>query len=61
MSLKEEDAWMQSMPDFMTPSGMLFYSVIVYIIVMIHHCVRRRTVENYIGKTMHQSMDKARQ
>lgn len=36
--------WMEYMPDFMSPFGMIFYSLIVYILVMLHRVMRKKTV-----------------
>lgn len=38
---------------------MVFYSVIAYIMVMIHTISKRRTVENYVDKTLKQSIQKS--
>lgn len=49
---------MNYLPDFMSPFGMIFYSIIVYILVMIHHATRKRTVEKYVDKTLRENMQK---
>lgn len=51
--------WMNYLPDFMSPLGMLFYSLIVYIIVILHACMRKRTVEKYVDKSLRDSIQKS--
>lgn len=51
--------WIDYLPDFMTPFGMIFYSFIVYILIVIHSMTRRRTVEKYVDKTLRQNMQKS--
>ena len=48
--------WMDYFPDFMSPLGMIFYSFIVYIIVIIHGIIRKRTVEKYVDKSLRDSI-----
>lgn len=47
---------MNYLPDFMSPLGMLFYSLIVYILVIVHSCMRKRTVEKYVEKSLRDSI-----
>lgn len=54
-----QSSWIDYFPDLMTPWGMVFYSVIAYIMVMIHTISKRRTVENYVDKTLKQSIQKS--
>ena len=46
------------MPDFMSPGGMIFYSFIVFVLISIHNAVKRRTVEQYVDKSLRQNMQK---
>ena len=50
---------MDYLPDFMSPLGMAFYSLIVYIIVIIHALMRKRTVEKYVDKSLRDSIQKS--
>ena len=50
--------WMDYMPDFMSPGGMIFYSFIVFVLISIHNAVKRRTVEQYVDKSLRQNMQK---
>lgn len=47
------------MPDFMSVSGMIFYSFIVYLIVILHSCMRKRTVEKYVENSLKNSIQKS--
>lgn len=51
--------WMDYLPDFMSPLGMIFYSFIVYIIVIIHASMRKLTVEKYVDKSLRDSIQKS--
>lgn len=50
---------MQYMPDFMTPFGMVFYSLFVFILITIQGMVKRRTIVNYVEKTMTEGMQRS--
>lgn len=50
---------MEYMPDFMTPFGMVFYSFFVFILITIQGIVKRRTVVNYVEKTMTEGMQRS--
>jgi len=43
-TINNANQWMNYMPDFMTPFGMIFYSFIAYVLVTLHRVMRRRTV-----------------
>jgi hypothetical protein len=47
------------MPDFMSPFGMIFYSLIVYLIVFLHGVVKKRTVEKYVDERLKNSIQKS--
>lgn len=53
------ESWMQYMPDFMTPFGMVFYSLFVFILITIQGMVKRRTIVNYVEKTMTEGMQRS--
>ena len=47
------------LPDFMSPLGMVFYSVIVYIILVIRTIVRKNTVEKYVDNSLRERIAKS--
>lgn len=51
--------WMEYLPDFMSPWGMIFYSFFVYLLVMLHSCMRKRTVEKYVDKSLRNVIQKS--
>ena len=50
---------MDYLPDFMSPLGMVFYSLIVYVLVIVHSIMRKRTVEKYVDKSLRDSIQKS--
>lgn len=54
-----ESSWADYFPDLLTPWGMVFYSLIAYILVIIHSLSRRRTVDKYVDKTLRKSIQKS--
>jgi hypothetical protein len=50
--------WMNYFPDFMSPFGMFFYSLIAYLLIFVYRNLRRRTVEDYIQTNLSESVRK---
>lgn len=50
--------WYEYLPDFMSPLGMVFYSVLVYIIIVIRTVLRKNTVEKYVDNSLRESIRK---
>ena len=48
--------WMDYFPDFMSPFGMVFYSVLIFVFITLHAAIKRRTIETYVDKSMRTSM-----
>ena len=48
--------WMNYLPSFTSPFGMVLYSLIVYILIVIHNRIRRRTVDEYVSQSLNKSM-----
>lgn len=53
------DSWMNYFPDPFTPLGMIIYSILVYILVLIHHKIKNRTIEKYVSKNLSESMKRS--
>ena len=51
--------WMNYFPSFTSPLGMLLYSLIVYIFIVIHNRIRRRTVDTYVSESLNKSLSKS--
>lgn len=52
-------SWVDYLPDFMSPLGMVFYSVIVYIIIIIRTIIRKNTVEKYVDNSLRERIQKS--
>lgn len=52
-------SWMDYLPDFMSPLGMVFYSVIVYVIIIIRTIIRKNTVEKYVDNSLRERIQKS--
>jgi hypothetical protein len=52
-------SWLDYLPDFMSPLGMVFYSVIVYIIIIIRTIIRKNTVEKYVDNSLRERIQKS--
>lgn len=59
MSHNNPNWWMEYLPDFMSPLGMVFYSFITFLLLAVHKRMRRKTVEEYVDKSMRASMKKS--
>ena len=42
------DQWANYFPSLLSPFGMFFYSIIVYILLIIHKAIKNQTVEKYV-------------
>lgn len=52
-------SWLDYLPDFMSPLGMVFYSVIVYVIIIIRTIIRKNTVEKYVDNSLRERIQKS--